>query len=360
MKKVLVLKPRYKAIGYTFIDSPRGGAGVSGRIDVTGTHDNSSSAVLDILYQIHAIACSGEQPHMPDVIAIPVTYGGEIFTKPAYVTPEVLKSLEKLLPQAPLHIPILLSTLTACKQVFTDVPVILIFETSFFTALPKRECMYALGLETTEAMSLRRFGYHGIYHEAAYHYVSGTCADRRSRKKVVSICVEPQPEVSSIVDGKPLTTTSGATPLEGIPGETTCGEIDPGIVIAMSRQLNWGPEQINKILTRESGLYGLAGERITVDRVFMENRSELKLARDIISYRILLACGSGMAAMGEIDAIVFSGRYAKIGNHLGPWLVEKLTFRSLTSTNSIATYIFEEPLEQIVADAAAAQLLLTK
>jgi acetate kinase len=122
----------------------------------------------------------------------------------------------------------------------------------------------------------------------------------------------------------PLTVSSGTTPLEGLPGETSCGEMDPGIILDLCRINGWGPEQINTVLTRQSGLLGLAGRRVTLAEVLASEGENLRLARDVERYRILLAVGAGLGALGGLDAIVFSGRYVEAAQSLAPWLIERI------------------------------------
>jgi acetate kinase len=205
-------------------------------------------------------------------------------------------------------------------------------------------------------MSLRRFGYHGLYHEAACrHAARATRLDARTGAPcVASICLEARAEVACAVGGRALTVTGGATPLEGLPGETTCGEIDPGIVLQLSRQPGWGPDRIAEVLSRQSGLMGLAGRHVTLRDLFPARDEGCRLAREVFTYRLLQACGAGLAAMGRIDTIVFSGRHADLGRTIGPWLQSRLTFRKALQPAAIGLEILPDPLERIAADLAVA------
>jgi acetate kinase len=251
-----------------------------------------------------------------------------------------------------------------------DAPVVFFFETAFFADLPARERIYGLDADMTKALGLRRFGFHGIFHEAACREASrrpragngGTdvCEGERGRRapaRILSICLEPRPELAAVIGSRPVMVTSGATPLEGLPGETTCGEIDPSIVLTLARKLHWGPEEVNAALTRDSGLTGLVGRPVTFAEAFTSSDGEVKSALEIFKYRLLLACGAGLAAMGGVDAVVFSGRYARLGATLAPWLADRLEFPGVTRKAPIRTVIFEEPLDRILADSAPAAVL---
>ena len=176
----------------------------------------------------------------------------------------------------------------------------------------------------------------------------------RAAARVLSLCLGPRPELAAVIGSRQLMVTSGATPLEGIPGETVCGELDPSVVLTLREKMEWGPEEINMVLTQESGLLGLVGEPTTIQTLFESDNPDVKEAREIVQYRILQACGAGIAAMGGLDAIVFSGRYAAVGELHGPWLASRLVPRN---QQGISFERFEESLERIVADVASAAAL---
>lgn len=104
---------------------------------------------------------------MPDLIACRLEFRGEIFRRPVRFEPAIRAELLKLVPSAPMHIPLLLAILDLCENAYQGVPVVLVFETAFFVDLPLREQLYALEYNIAEEGRLRRFGFHGIYHEAA-------------------------------------------------------------------------------------------------------------------------------------------------------------------------------------------------
>jgi acetate kinase len=297
-----------------------------------------------------------------DAIAVRVPFGGQTFRGPTFVDEGVLARLEKMIPSSPLHLPHVMDLLVECRSAFGPVPQLLFFETAFFTHLPRREYVYGVDRDLARALHLRRFGFHGLYHEAAcedvvrlrlLHGIQGPA-------RILSICLEPHPEVAAVMGGRPVYCTSGATPLEGIPGHTSCGELDPSIVLTLAHKLHWGPEQVNALLTRESGLLGLTGKRISIEDLFLSFDPALEAARAILQHRLLQACGAAIAAMGGIDSIVFSGRFVTAGESLGPWLETRLTFRGGNESRPPTWHCFKEPLGRIIADRAVATLLQQK
>lgn len=343
---ILVLCPASYSLGYAaFVDGDADPI-FAGRVGAAGGLDG------DILREIGAgPPCDGPD-FRPDAIALRSVFGGTEFTEASVADPDVVRRLSAIVPSAPIHLPRVLSLLEGCGVAFPAVPVVLVFETAFFTGLPPEEQSYAIDREALFGLGIRRYGFHGVFHEAAAR-LAGGCNEtgfHPTHPRILSICLEPLPEVSAILGCRPVTVTSGATPLEGIPGNTTCGELDPSIIMTLAEKLRLGPEQINGILTRESGLSALSGGSTTVEEVLSSSRPEHQLAREVLQYRILLACGSGIAAMGGVDSVVFSGKYSAAGRTLEPWLRYRLQH---VLAGEIAFGYLDASLERLVVDTAA-------
>jgi len=127
------------------------------------------------------------------------------------------------------------------------------------------------------------------------------------------------------------------------------GEEAAKFLLMLREKMGWGPEKINMVLTQESGLLGLVGEPTTIQTLFESGNPTVKQAREVVQYRILQACGAGIAAMGGLDAVVFSGRYADVGEVLGSWLRSKLSIKNLKDAQF---EILDESLERILAETA--------
>ena len=138
--------------------------------------------------------------------------------------------------------------------------------------------------------------------------------------RILSICLEPRPELAAVCGLQPVMVTSGATPLEGLPGQTSCGELDPSIVIALATEHGWGAEQINTVLTQESGFKGLTGADATLETCTRPTTPPCAWPARSSSTASCWPCGAGMAAMGGLDAIVFSGRFVSLGQPVFAWL----------------------------------------
>jgi acetate kinase len=230
-------------------------------------------------------------------VGIRVPYGGNAFGPPVPAGPDVLARLERLCDEAPLALPPVLRLLRHLQEKLPEVPVILAFATGFFVDLPERESSYALDWDAARLPPIRRYGFHGLFHEAACAHAGHRLRSngRALRPRILSICLEPRPEIAAILCGRPLMVTSGATPLEGLPGHTTCGEIDPSIPLLLAERLGWGPEKTNRVLTQESGLLGLAGRPLTLEEIFRSDAAPCPAVRAFLERRMLLACGAGVA-----------------------------------------------------------------
>lgn len=298
---------------------------------------------------------STKLPRRPAAIAVHMVFGGAVFRGPALYGEASRRELEKLAPQAPMHLPAQLALLDSCERVFPGTPLAMVFETSFFTRLPSREYLCGVPSDLSRRLHLRRYGLHGLFHETACRQALADLRrdGQQGRPRMLSICLEPKPEIAAVVGRHPVMVTGGVSPLEGIPGQTTCGDMDPGIVLALAEKLGWGPEEINNVLTQESGLYGLTGRRTSVAEILGGQDPRDELARQVLRYRMLQACGAGIAAMGGLDVLVFSGRYAASGPSVAQWLLSRLPGPVARNMGRQDPVVVERDLDSIVADQAA-------
>lgn len=259
----------------------------------------------------------------PDAIAFYTPVAGIDLPDSTPVDAELLRTLEERVGRAPLHLPALISAIEASQRECPGIPSTLVTGSSFFADLPAAERAYAVEAASPGKDPLERTGHHGLFHEAAAALAEESVV-AAAPLRVLSLCLEPRPEAVAMVGRSPKLVTGGATPLEGLPGQTTCGELDPGMILILAQEQRLGPEEIGRILTRESGLQGLVGKPTTLTEVFSSDIPEAQLARDIMLYRLLQVAGSALAALGGLDAIVFSGRHARTAEVIGPWLLNRL------------------------------------
>ena len=261
---LLLLQPTTNDFGYSLYLWDKQKLILDAKLDNFAGMASEKGEWANSLIQINQ-HCQQVKPNCQiDAVVLRVLFGGDVFARPAIVDSEVIKKLESIVQQAPLHLPGTLQLISCCNDVLPEVPIILVFETSFFSGMPERERAYAISPALTEGINIRRYGYNGIYHEAACSQADRQLREElnNSSSRIISICLENQPEVAA-VKGRRVSMVTKA-----IPGETMCGQIDPNIVLALSETVDWGPERINAVLTKESGLFGLTGKAVTLEDVF--------------------------------------------------------------------------------------------
>lgn len=287
----------------------------------------------------------GQAPAMPepDVVVARIPFGGSEFARLAIIDDETLRCLDDLIPQSPVDLPAAIELVRHARAWWPDARMWAVFDTAFFVSLPPAEYSYAIDPAIAKDLKLRRFGYEGILHEAACRSAASHLSLPDGQPaRILSICLEPRPELAGVVGGKPVMVTGGAGRLGGLPGEHSCGDIDPTIVLLMAGKLGMSVEEIRAELGRASGLMGLTGEPISLPGLFSADDDQYRLARRIFEHRLLQAAGAGIAAMGGIDAIVFSGRYQARGRELVAGLTAGLACR-------VTWYSFPEPVSRVMA-----------
>lgn len=280
----------------------------------------------------------------PDSAAIRILCGGNEFKDVTIYDELVLDKLEKLIPQSPLDMPVIIELIKSIKDAIPLLEIFLFFETAFFSSLPVYEQLYAVDNNLFN-MEIKRSGYHGLFHNAVLEDIKNK---DKSVRKIISICLEPVPDIAAIYDGKPLMISGGTTPVEGIPGDTTCGELDPGILIMIEEKKKLGAEIINEIITGRSGLSAIAGVNVSINDIFKDEK-KYKEAAQFLKYKILLSCGSAIATMNGANAIGFSGRYIEAAESLSEWLIPELK-RSATNEFNPKIFFMKNKPEEIIAD----------
>jgi len=259
-----------------------------------------------------------------EAVAFRVLFGADHFKHPVALTADFFKQFKKLVDLFPFYIPYASRTLGVFYKNFNNIPLIAFFETAFFTRLAKEESYYAIPYQYHEANRIKKFGFHGIFHEAA----SGLFA---KNKKTISVVFDKQTTVCAASKGAPLTISLGYTPLEGIMSRTTCGDLDPGIVFYLLDKGNYSLFKIDDILKNDSGFKGLTGYDLSFEEfIKLYGRdNHVNLAFEIYASQIIKYIGEGIAVMGGVDCIVFSGCYAGVMQAFFYNLFKKISFLGL-------------------------------
>ena len=271
------------------------------------THAEAIQAVLDALTN----AEHGVIKSMDEIQAVGhrVFHGGEKFASSALLTQEVMDALEECIPLAPLHNPANITGIQACKKVMPGVPMVGVFDTAFHQTMPPKSYIYALPYEYYEEDKVRRYGFHGTSHK----YVSGRAAAMLGKPieelKIITCHLGNGSSVAAVDCGKSVDTSMGFTPLAGVPMGTRSGDLDAGILEYLMNKHGYDMAAMMNILNKKSGVLGISG--VSSDFRDLENAAadgneRAALALEAFQYSVKKLVGAYAAAMGGVDAIVFT------------------------------------------------------
>ncbi len=256
-----------------------------------------------------------------------VLHGGEKFSGSVIVNEDVIAAIEECCELGPLHNPHNLTGIRACEAMMPGVPQVAVFDTGFHQTMPDYAYMYALPYEYYEKYRIRRYGFHGTSHR----YVSLRAAEMLGRKdlKIVTCHLGNGSSIAAVKDGKCFDTTMGLTPLEGIMMGTRCGSIDPAIIPLLMKKENLTPDEIDTIMNKKSGILGVS--QVTSDNRDIEQGAKAgneryQLIESMICHQLTKYIGGYAAAMGGVDAVVFTGGIGENNPHYRARVAEKLAF----------------------------------
>ncbi len=238
-----------------------------------------------------------------------VAHGGEKFAQSTLIDDEVMKEIEDISDLAPLHNPANLMGIEVCKELMPETPQVAVFDTAFHQTMPEEAYTYALPYEYYEKYGVRRYGFHGTSHG----YVAKKAAEMMNKDikdlKIVTCHLGNGASITAVKNGESVDTSMGFTPLEGLVMGTRCGDIDPAIIPFIMDKEDMTASEIDSVLNKESGLYGVSGvssDMRDIEGAAEEGNDQAQIALDIFNYRVRKYIGSYSAAMGGVDAVVFT------------------------------------------------------
>jgi acetate kinase len=254
--------------------------------------------------------------HNPiDAVGHRVVHGGSRFTGPVLVDADVVRALEALVDLAPLHQPMSLRGLDVVGQILPGVPAVACFDTAFHATISPAAATYALPSEWRRRWDLRRFGFHGLSHSYASRRAAAMMAGTGLR--IVTCHLGAGASLAAVRGGFCVDTTMGFTPLEGLVMATRAGSVDPGLLLWLEEHEGLSAGEVNTALLHRSGLLGLAGnaDMRAVLAAEQEGDQDAVLAMGVYLHRLRGSIASMVAALGGLDALVFTGG---IGEHSAP------------------------------------------
>lgn len=239
-----------------------------------------------------------------------VVHGGELFSEPVIVDTGVLTQIENLIPLAPLHQAHNLDAIQFLRHSRPEWMQVACFDTSFHCTMPEVEQRFALPLDLTK-QGVRRYGFHGL----SYNYIASVLPDYlglSARARVIVAHLGHGVSMCAMKDRKSVATTMSFTPLDGLPMGTRCGSIDPAVILYLMQEKGMDIHAVSDLLHYKSGLLGLSGISSDVRELLKSDSQEASDAIKLFTYRISRELGSLAAALGGLDALVFT---AGIGEH---------------------------------------------
>ncbi len=248
----------------------------------------------------------------PTVVAHRLVHGGARYSAPCLVNPALLSELPALSAIAPLHNPPAIGLIHAARSCLGEsVPQVAVFDTGFYRNLPAAARSYALPAALCKAHDLRRYGFHGLAHESMLTSWGErrVAVSRHSQPaaRVISLQLGAGCSITASVNGAPIDTSMGFSPLEGLVMATRSGDLDPGILLYLLRETGMALRDLDALLNRESGLLGLSGLSGDVSRLLATDSDAAHLALDVYCRRITKYVGAYLALLGGADAILFGG-----------------------------------------------------
>jgi acetate kinase len=244
-----------------------------------------------------------------DAIGHRVVHGAEKFSDSVLITPAVMAALEEFVELAPLHNPPNISGINACADILPNVPQVGVFDTAFHQTMPQYAFLYGIPYEAYKKYGVRRYGFHGTSHKFVSQRAAELVGDHMTNLRIITCHLGNGASISAVKNGKSIDTSMGFTPLQGLVMGTRCGDIDPAIPAYLMKKMNLSPDEIDSYLNKKSGVLGISGlssDFRDLDDAADKGNERAQLAIDVFAYTVRKYIGSYAAAMGGVDAIVFT------------------------------------------------------
>jgi acetate kinase len=300
----LVLNAGSSSLKYQLVEPVSGDIAVKGIVErIGGSLESYAAALAKVRADLPAAHVA--------VVGHRVVHGGERFRAPTVITAEVLDTIRDLIPLAPLHNPAGAAIIEAALAALPDVPHVAVFDTAFFADLPEVATTYAIDRDLARANGIRRYGFHGISHEYVAHQAAELLGRDYGELNQIVLHLGNGASASAIEAGRPIDTSMGLTPLEGLVMGTRGGDIDPGALIHLMRHAGLDADGIDDLLSRHAGMYGLTGH-VDLRDVHAAAAgtgpaaAQAELALALYARRLTKYIGGYAAILGRVDVITFT------------------------------------------------------
>lgn len=309
-RTVLVLNSGSSSVKYAVIEPDSGAAVAEGIVERIGEVPEVPDHEAALRTAFDELAAAGKPLETLGLVAVGhrVVHGGLELYQPTLIDDAVVAKLETLAPLAPLHNPPAVLGINVARKVLPDLPHIAVFDTAFFHDLAPAAATYAIDRDIAAQWHIRRYGFHGTSHQ----YVSEQAAEflgvpLTSLNQIV-LHLGNGASASAIAGGRPVDTSMGLTPMEGLVMGTRSGDVDPGLIMYLWRTAGMTVEDIETMLNRNSGVRGLGGEidfRV-LHKLIESGDEQAQLAYDVYIHRLRKYIGAYLAVLGHTDVITFT------------------------------------------------------
>ena len=268
-----------------------------------------------------------------DAVGHRVVHGMDKFNKSVLITPEVIEKVKECYTVAPLHNPANIAGIEAVTSLIPSVPQVAVFDTAFHLTMPDYAYMYALPYEAYEKYGVRRYGFHGTSHR----YVSKRACEflgvDYDKQRIITCHIGNGGSIAAINDGKCVDTSMGLTPTEGLMMGTRVGDVDPGALVYLIKEMNLDADGLLNLINKKSGGAGVSGvssDMRDIEAAIKEGNERARLALEMYEYRILKYIGAYAAVLGGVDIIVFTGGVGENQTITREKICKKLEFLGVT------------------------------
>mgnify|MGYP002747821751 FL=1 len=268
-----------------------------------------------------------------DAVGHRVVHGSETFSGSVKITDAVMQSLEECSELAPLHNPPNIVGINACKEVMGEsIPQVGVFDTAFHQTMPKKAYLYGLPYEYYEKYKVRKFGFHGTSHRYVSERAAAMLGKDPAQLKIITCHLGNGSSIAAVDGGVSVDTTMGFTPLEGLVMGTRSGSMDPAIITFLMDKEGLDTAGINNVINKKSGVLGVSGvssDFRDLETAFAEGNERAGLAIEMFAYQVKKYIGSYAAAMGGVDAVVFTAGVGENSVSMRAKCVEGLEFMGI-------------------------------
>ena len=308
---VLVINSGSSSLKYQLLDPDSGAARAGGGVQQIGEPSSRVASHEEALrLAFEQLAEDGVDLKSCGLVAVGhrVVHGGKAFYRPTLLDDARIVELEKLSELAPLHNPPAVQGIKVARKLLPNVAHIAVFDTAFFHDLPAAAATYAMNRELAERWQIRRYGFHGTSHRNVSERAAAFLDRPLDSLNQIVLHLGNGASASAIAGGRPVDTSMGLTPLEGLVMGTRSGDIDPGVISYLWRSAKMGVDEIESMLNNRSGVWGLAGERDfrKLGAMIESGDGSAQLAYDVFIHRLRKYIGAYLAVLGHTDVISFT------------------------------------------------------